>query len=62
MEIVRRISMSTKKYTMRYPENPPEWCWVSGLHDAGITMVESFKFPFDYNKFVGQKADMTETY
>ena len=38
-----------------HPENPPEWYWINGLHDAGIVGVESFEFPFDYNRFVGEK-------
>lgn len=38
-----------------HPDNPPEWYWVSGLHDACIVGVETFEFPFDYNKFVGEK-------
>ena len=44
-----------KVYISNYPDNPPEWYWVSGLHDACIVDVESFEFPFDYNKFVGEK-------
>ena len=46
----------TKIYTSRAPENPPEWYWINGLHDAGITDVEAFEFPFDYNKFIGEKS------
>ncbi len=42
-------------YISSHPDNPPEWYWVSGLHDACIVGVESFEFPFDYNKFVGEK-------
>ena len=42
-------------YSSSYPDNPPEWYWVSGLHDACIVGVESFEFPFDYNKFVREK-------
>ena len=42
-------------YSSSHPDNPPEWYWVSGLHDACIVGVESFEFPFDYNKFVGEK-------
>ena len=34
-----------------YPDNPPKWYWVNGLHDACIVNVEYFEFPFDYNKF-----------
>lgn len=47
--------MATKKYSTQYPENPPEWYWIRGLHDAGITGVEVFDFPFDYNKFICEK-------
>ena len=39
-----------------HPDNPPEWYWINGLHDAGIMGVEAFEFPFDYNKFVGEKS------
>ena len=42
-------------YISSHPDNPPEWYWVSGLHDACIESVEYFEFPFDYNKFVGEK-------
>ena len=42
-------------YISSHPDNPPEWYWVSGLHDACILGVETFEFPFDYNKFVGEK-------
>ena len=44
-----------KTYITNYPDNPPQWYWISGLHDACIIGVESFEFPFDYNKFVGEK-------
>ena len=44
-----------KEYISNYPDNPPEWYWISGLHDACIIGTESFEFPFDYNKFVGEK-------
>ena len=40
-----------------HPDNPPEWYWMNGLHDAGIMGVETFEFPFDYNKFVGEKIN-----
>ena len=40
-----------------HPDNPPEWYWMNGLHDAGIMGVETFEFPFDYNKFVGEKSN-----
>jgi hypothetical protein len=44
-----------KVYTSSYPDIPPDWYWVNGLHDACIVNVEYFEFPFDYNKFVGNK-------
>ena len=44
-----------KVYKSSYPDNPPDWYWVNGLHDACIVNVEYFEFPFDYNKFVGNK-------
>ena len=37
------------------PEGPPAWYWVKGLHDAHITLAESFEFPFDYNRFTREK-------
>lgn len=46
----------SREYISLYPENTPEWYWISGLHDAGIVGVESFEFPFDYNKFIGAKS------
>ena len=39
-----------------YASHYPDWYWTTGLHDAGIVGVESFEFPFDYNKFFGQKS------
>ena len=47
--------MATKKHSTQSPENPPDWYWINGLHDAGIIGVEAFEFPFDYNKFAGEK-------
>ncbi|MBR7100800.1 MAG: hypothetical protein IKC74_00780 [Clostridia bacterium] len=44
-----------KEYVSDFPDNPPEWYWVNGLHDAGIVEVEAFEFPFDYDKFVREK-------
>ena len=38
-----------------YPENPPEWYWESGLHDACIIGVETYEFPFDYSKYTAEK-------
>ena len=46
----------SREYMSHHPENPPEWYWINGLHDAGIMGVEAFEFPFDYNKFVGEKS------
>lgn len=37
-------------YISNYPENPPEWYWVRGLHDACIMDVEAFVFSFDYKE------------
>ena len=42
-------------YISNYPDNLPEWYWISGLHDACILDVEAYEFPFDYKKFVGEK-------
>ena len=44
-------------YISSHPDNPPEWYWISGLHDACIVGIESLEFPFDYNKFVREKQD-----
>lgn len=45
-----------KLYMSSYPDNPPDWYWVKGLHDACIVNVECFEFPFDYHRFVGKKS------
>ena len=45
-----------REYMSHHPDIPPEWYWINGLHDAGITGVEAYAFPFDYNKFVGGKS------
>ena len=45
-----------KVYYSDYPDNPPEWYWIHRLHDACIVSVETFEFPYDYGKFVGQKS------
>ena len=44
-----------KEYISNYPDNPPQWYWISGLHDACIIGVDLFEFPFDYHKFIGEK-------
>ena len=46
-----------REYKSHHPENPPDWYWINGLHDAGIVEVETFAFPFAYNKFVGEKSN-----
>ena len=46
-----------REYMSHYPENPPEWYWVNGLHDAGIIGVEVYEFSFDYNKFAAEKSN-----
>ena len=45
----------SKAYMSLCPQNPPEWYWINGLHDAGIVGVEISEFPFDYIKFVVEK-------
>ena len=47
----------SREYISHHPDNPPEWYWMNGLHDAVITEVEAFDFPLDYNKFVGEKSN-----
>ena len=42
-------------YISKYPDNPPDWYWTSGLHDACIIGIDNFEFLFDYNKFVEEK-------
>ena len=44
-----------KEYIPNYPDNPPKWYWITGLHDAYIVGVETFEFPCDYNRFIGEK-------
>ncbi len=46
----------SRKHTSPHTQDPPEWYWASGLHDAAITGVETYEFPLDYNKFVGEKS------
>lgn len=43
-------------YFSNYPDDPPEWYWTLGLHDACITGVEALEIPFDYGKFSGNKS------
>ena len=38
-----------------YPENPPDWYWDNGLHDASIIGVDTYEFPFDYDKYTAKK-------
>ena len=49
------MSKKGNVYISKYPDDSPNWYWVTGLHDACITNVEELEFPFDYNKFVRQK-------
>lgn len=44
-----------RTFHTEYPENPPEWYWKKGLHDAFVIGVEPYEFPFDYNKYEGEK-------
>lgn len=44
-----------KVYNSSYFENPPEWYWVRGLHDACIVAVETIEVPFDYNMLIKEK-------
>ena len=44
-----------KRPTLNHPADPPDWYWAFGLHDAHITLVEAFEFPFDYNRFTREK-------
>ena len=48
-----------KIYQSEYPQNPPEWYWVKGLHDACIVGVETIEFSFDYEKYTEQKNEYT---
>lgn len=47
--------MAKRIVQARSPENFPDWYWARGLHDAHITLAESFEFPFDYNRFAREK-------
>lgn len=47
--------MKKRNSQAQSPESPPAWYWVKGLHDAHITLVESFEFPFDYDRFTREK-------
>ena len=38
-----------------YPDNPHDWYWESGLHDACIIGAETYEFPFDYDKYTAEK-------
>ena len=44
-----------REFYTKYPENSPAWYWERGLHDAFVVGVEVYEFPFDYNKYVGEK-------
>ena len=45
-----------REFYTEYPENPPDWYWEAGLHDACIVGVEVYEFPFDYNKYIAEKS------
>lgn len=45
-----------KEYVSACPDNPPDWYWIYGLHDAFITEIKPVEFPFDYNKFIEEKS------
>lgn len=47
--------MEKKAVPTQHPENFPAWYWIKGLHDAHITLAESFDFPFDYARFTREK-------
>ena len=53
----RKSRMATNVYYTSYPDNPPEWYWLNGLHDACIINTEMLEFQFDYNKFIEQKSN-----
>ena len=44
-----------RNFYTEYPENPPDWYWESGLHDASIIGVDTYEFPFDYDKYTAKK-------
>ena len=44
-----------REFYTEYPENPPDWYWEAGLHDACIVGVDTYEFPFDYNKYTADK-------
>lgn len=44
-----------RKFYTEYPEDPPDWYWEAGLHDACIIGAEAYEFPFDYNKYTSKK-------
>ena len=44
-----------RNFYTEHPENPPDWYWESGLHDASIIGVDAYEFPFDYDKYTAKK-------
>ena len=44
-----------REFYTEYPDNPPDWYWKNGLHDACIVGVDTYEFPFDYNKYTAEK-------
>ena len=47
--------MAKRNLQVHSPESLPDWYWVKGLHDAHITLAESFEFPFDYDRYTRGK-------
>ncbi len=44
-----------EKWFFEHDKNMPQWYWDLGLHDACITQVECFEYPYDYYKYDGVK-------
>ena len=44
-----------REFYTEYPDNPPDWYWENGLHDACIVGVDTYEFPFDYKKYTAEK-------
>ena len=45
-----------REFYTEHPNNPPEWYWKAGLHDACIIGVEAYKLSFDYSKYAVNKS------
>ena len=44
-----------KAFNSKHTSIQPEWYWKTGLHDACITQVDRFEFPYDYCTYSGMK-------